>query len=102
MIVVITSKAEADLEIIADNIAKDNPLRALSFVTELRERCMRLSETPMAFPLVPRYEHLGLRRRIFGAYLIFFRISMDRIEVIHILHGAMNYEPVLFPEEEGP
>jgi plasmid stabilization system protein ParE len=39
VIVVITEEAEADLERIGDAIAMDKPLRALSFVRELRERC---------------------------------------------------------------
>jgi len=47
---------------------------------------------------VPRYEHTGIRRSLFGNYLIFYRVGDDRIEVIHILHGARDYEPLLFPE----
>jgi plasmid stabilization system protein ParE len=46
MIVVLTAEAEADLEQIADDIAADNPMRALSFVGELRELCERLAEIP--------------------------------------------------------
>jgi plasmid stabilization system protein ParE len=30
--------------------------------------------------------------------LIFSRISDDRIEVLHVLHGARDYESILFPE----
>jgi toxin ParE1/3/4 len=48
--------------------------------------------------LVPRYEHTGVRRRPYGNYLIFYRISDDRIEVLHVLHGARDYESILFPE----
>ena len=47
---------------------------------------------------MPRYEHLGIRRRVYGSYLIFYRVRTAEIEVLHILHGAMNYEPLLFPE----
>jgi len=31
--------------------------------------------------------------------LIFYRVGIDAIEVIHILHGARDYEPLLFPED---
>jgi toxin ParE1/3/4 len=48
---------------------------------------------------VPRYEHLGIRRRLFGQFLIFNRIGSDAIEIIHILHGARDYESLLFPKE---
>jgi toxin ParE1/3/4 len=53
---------------------------------------------PRAYPLVPRYEHLGVRRRSYRDYLIFYRIAGGRIEVLHVLHGARDYEPILFPE----
>ena len=98
MIVVITEEAEADLERIGDTIAMDKPLRALSLVRELRERCERLGEFPKSFPLVPRYESSGVRRRVHGEYLIFYRVGIETIDVLHVLHGATDYEPVLFPE----
>lgn len=98
MIVTLTAAAEADLESIGDYIARDNPTRAVSFVRELRQRCERLADTPKAFPLVPRYERTGVRRRVHGSYLIFYRIGPNAIDVIHILHGAMDYERLLFPK----
>lgn len=97
MIVHLTDEAERDLESIGDFIALDNPARSLSFVLELREKCLGLADMPTAFPLVPRFEETGIRRRVHGNYLIFYRIGIDRIDVIHVLHGAMNYTEVLFP-----
>lgn len=85
------------MESIGDDIARDNPTRAVSFVQELRAKCMDLSDMPDAFPLVPRYERRGIRRRAHGNYLIFYRSQNDRIVVIHVLHGAMDYAPILFP-----
>jgi plasmid stabilization system protein ParE len=98
VIVTLTAEAEADLENIGDYIALDNPQRAMSFVRELRARCERLAETPEAFPLVPRYEATGVRRRVHGNFLIFYRVEANAITVVHVLHGAMNYEPLLFPQ----
>lgn len=99
MIVVITSEAEADLEQIAAYIAEQSQRSALKLVRELRQRCESLANAPRAYPLVPRYEHAGIRGRPFGQYLIFYRVGEDAIEVVHILHGARDYEAVLFPEE---
>jgi toxin ParE1/3/4 len=48
--------------------------------------------------LVPRHEHAGIRRRPYGDYLIFYRIGTDVIEVVHVLHGAQDYQAILFPE----
>ena len=98
MIVVIAEAAEADLEAIADWIAADNPARALTFVLELRDGCETLADNPRRDALVPRYEQIGVRRRPHRDYLIFYRIADDRIEVLHVLHGARDYEPILFPE----
>ena len=98
MIVVITAAAEADLESVADWIAKDNPQRAVSFIEELRGSCETLADSPLGFPLVPRYAQIGIRRKIHGNYLIFYRVFGDRIEILHILHGARDYEAILFPD----
>lgn len=53
MIVHLTAEAESDLEQIGDYMAQDNPKRALSFVLELRDKCLSLAETPWGFPLAP-------------------------------------------------
>ncbi len=98
MIVVITDEAEADLERIGDVIANANPARAMSFVWELRQCCEGLSDMPERFQLVPRYEGAGIRRRVHGNYLIFYRVGAETIDVLHVLHGAMDYERLLFPE----
>ena len=97
MIVELTDEAEQDLEVIADRIAEHDPERAVSFVRELRARCIGLDPLPERFPLVPRYEKEGIRHRVHGNYLIFYRVETDKVTVIHILHGAMDYAKVLFP-----
>lgn len=97
MIVQFTDEAEDDLERIGDYIALDNPGRAISFIMELRDRCMSLAVMHQAFPLVPRYEHQGIRRRVHKNYLIFYRVESGQIVVIHILHGAMDYSSILEP-----
>jgi toxin ParE1/3/4 len=59
VIVRITTAAEADLEAIADWIARDNPSRAMTFVAELRTACVTLADLPEGYALVPRYEASG-------------------------------------------
>jgi toxin ParE1/3/4 len=98
MKLIFTGAAEAELEAIGDWIDRENPDRAVSFVRELRHACDTLVEMPRGYPLVPRYEHTGVRRRVHGNYLIFYRIVGNAIEVLHILHGARDYEAILFPD----
>ena len=100
MIVRLTAEAENDLESIGDYIAQDNPRRALSFVLELREKCMSLADMALAFPLVPRYERHGIRRRPHGNYLVFYRIEGDQAVILHVLLSAMDYATLLFSSEE--
>jgi toxin ParE1/3/4 len=61
---------------------------ALNVVHDLREKCLALANAPRGYPLMPRYEHHGIRRRPFGSYLIFYRVSSEAIEVVHIVYGC--------------
>ena len=97
MIVEFTAAAEADFEAIGDYIAQDNPVRALSFLRELYRNCLELADMPEAWPVIPRYEHQGVRRRVHGRYLIFYRVAEGRITILHVLNGAMDVEAILFP-----
>jgi toxin ParE1/3/4 len=36
---------------------------------------------------------------VHGNYLIFYRIDPDHVVVVHVLHGARDYEAILFPDE---
>jgi toxin ParE1/3/4 len=99
MKVVITDAAFADLLEIGRFIGKDNPRRAETFVSELYDRCERLGDNPRAYPLLPRWEDRGVRRKSHGNYLIFYRIGAAAVEILHVLHGARDYEAILFPDE---
>ena len=98
MKVVLTAEALDDLEQIGDYIARDNPVRAQTFIAELAAAARKIGEIPQGFPLVPRYERRGVRRCVHGSYLIFYRIEADRVSILHILHGARDYEALLFPD----
>ena len=47
---VLSPRAQLDLEEIEDYIARDNPARAMSFLDELKAHCKRISEAPDAYP----------------------------------------------------
>ncbi len=95
----LTAEARGDLERIGDYIAQDNPARARSFVRDLIAKARQIGDNPQGYVLVPRYENRNIRRLAFGNYLIFYRVEEDRISVIHVLHGARDYEALLFPDE---
>ncbi len=98
MKVALSQAARRDLREIALFIARDNKQRAQSFVRELRDKAVQIGDMPRAFPVVPYYEHHDIRRRSYRAYLIFYRIEHDRINIVRILHGARDYQTLLFAE----
>lgn len=98
MKVVITEAAWSDLFHIGSAIAKDSRKRADSFVEEIYDRCHELRDMAYSYPLLPDFSESGIRRRVYGRYLIFYRIAGDTVGIIHILHGAMDYQSILFPE----
>jgi len=60
----------------------------------------RITDYPLACPLVPAHEASGIRRAVHGRYAIFYRAGEGAVFILHILSGAMNYETVLFPGGE--
>jgi toxin ParE1/3/4 len=83
--------AASDLEEIADYIARDNPVRAASFVAELEAKCRAVAAAPDRYPvradLVP-----GLRMAVHGRYLVLFRDLPGQVTVRieRVLHSARN------------
>jgi toxin ParE1/3/4 len=85
----------------ADVVGAD--LRALvrfhqDLLDPIIDQCYFLADFPRRYPLVPRYERFGLRRCPYRGYLIFYRVQ-EAIDIVRILHGATDYEPLLFPED---
>ena len=98
MKVVFSAEARTNLRDIALYIARDNPVRAHSFVQELRETAKDLVKAPYGFPLLPGYESSDIRRKPYQAYLIFYVVREDRILIVDVLHSARDYEGILFPD----
>ena len=95
MKVVLASRAVTDLSRIGRFIARDNPLRAQSLVAELRETARGLAVMPLAFPLVPRYEPAGIRRRAWRGYAILYSVHPDRVFIHCILGPGQNIDRIL-------
>lgn len=82
-----TNRALGRLDEIAAYIAKDNPTRATTFVTELRKKVDILKS-----------HQLGKAGRVFGTkelvlhpnYLAVYRVKDDEVQIITILHTAQN------------
>lgn len=95
MRVVITPEAQSDLQRIALRIANDNPPRAISFVGELRQAAKALAGLPHGYPLIPRYEAQGIRRRSYRRYAILYAVRMDRMIVLRFLEPGRDLDRAL-------
>jgi len=87
----LSPRAAIDLEEIAEYIARDNPVRAASFVAELEATCRAVAETPELYPartdLAP-----GLRMAVHGRYLLLYRDLPDEnaVRIERVVHGSRN------------
>jgi plasmid stabilization system protein ParE len=99
MKLVITNEARDDLARIADWIARSSPRRAVSFVDEIEAHCQTIASNPLAYPLLLGHEDSGIRRVVHGNYLIFYRAEPGETVVLHVIHGARDYERILFPDD---
>jgi toxin ParE1/3/4 len=92
----LSPRAVADLEEIADYIGRDNPVRAASFVAELEAKCRAVAASPELYPargdLAP-----GLRMAMQGRYLVLYRDlpGQDTVRVERVLPGARNLPRLL-------
>jgi toxin ParE1/3/4 len=94
MRLLISPLAEQDLEQIADFIAQDQPLRALSFVQALHKQCKNIAMQPQIYRL--RTE-LGsdIRSCAYGHYVIFFAAQEQELHIIRVLHGSRDIHAAL-------
>jgi len=84
------------LEEIADYIARDNPVRAASFIAELEVKCRAVAASPDLYPartdLAP-----GLRMAVHGRYLVLYRdlAGENTVRVERVLHSARDLPRLL-------
>jgi toxin ParE1/3/4 len=89
MKLIIRAAVRADLSQIAAYIARDNPARAVSFAQELTTKIRAISDRPLTFPARDEWG-AGLRAALHANYYIIFRVEIDRVIVLRILHAARN------------
>lgn len=95
MEVIVTVKAMTDLVEIGHYVAQDNPAAANALIDRLQKECKLLATVPLRYPLVEGHEKRGIRKRPVGNYLIFYRVGARVIDVLHIVHHARDYAPLL-------
>jgi toxin ParE1/3/4 len=92
----IKQAARLDLREIAAYIARDNPDRAESFVDELLARIETVFERPLTFPARSEWG-TGVRSALYGRYVIIYRLGVDFVEILRVIHGARDIDSLLEP-----
>jgi len=87
-------RAEEDLLLIAEYIARDNPNAASRWLDQIEEKLSRLAEQPFMGEAVDHL-HPGLRRSSHGRYLIFYEPRENGICLVRVLDGARRIEDLL-------
>jgi plasmid stabilization system protein ParE len=95
VIVSFAPEADRDLESIGDYIAHDNPVRAASFMRELRERGLSLRNHPERFPQVGESAGYPLRKLTHAGYLIFYIVTLADVRILRIVHAARDWAEML-------
>ena len=90
----ISPRASSDLTEIWNYIADDSVANADGFIDGLYETIQVLANQPGAGR---RREELapGILSFPFGRYIIFYRASLDGIEIVRVLHGARDIQTIL-------
>ena len=81
----------AHLDAIHAYIAQDSVEYALRMVDRLTRRSQQIAEFPLSGRRVPEYDMDQIREVIEGAYRIIYHIKPDQIDVLAVVHSAMNF-----------
>jgi toxin ParE1/3/4 len=85
-----TIAAEGHLEAIYGYIAQDSPEYAKRMVDRITRRSQQIAEFPFSGRRVPEYDIDQIREMIEGPYRIIYYIKPEQIDVLAVIHGAMN------------
>lgn len=90
----IKRRAEDDLRDIAAYIARDDPVRAVSFIAELLDRIIQVGTNPFHYRERFAWDR-GLRIAHHGRYRILLRANGEDVVILRVVHGSRDLAAVL-------
>jgi len=90
-----TDTAVAHLVAIYERIAQDAPVYAQRMIDRLTKRSEQIATFPESGRMVPEYEAPDIREVIESPYRIIYRLKVDQIDVLAVVHGAQLLPPEL-------
>ncbi len=85
---------EGDLDAVADFIAQDNPIRAVTFIREIRTKFFEIIRNPLIYQLRPDIGE-DARMATLGNYAILFRIAGEVVRIERVVYGARDLQAIL-------
>ena len=85
-----TDTAEGHLDAIYAYIVQDSPEYATRMVDRITRRSQQIAKFPFSGRRVPEYDVDQIREVIEGPYRIIYHIKPDQIDVVAVIHGAMD------------
>ncbi len=85
-----TDTAQKHLDSIYNYIEQNSPEYAKRMVDRLTRRSQQISLHPLSGRSVPEYEAKQIREVIEGPYRIIYYIKPDQIDILAVIHGAMD------------
>jgi addiction module RelE/StbE family toxin len=93
-----TITAEGHLDAIFNYIAQNSPEYAKRIVDRITRRSQQIAEYPLSGRRVSEYDFNQIREVIEGSYRIIYHIKSDQVDVLAVIHSAMN---ILHSSEEA-
>lgn len=78
------------MDAICAHIALDSPAYAKRMVDRLTRRSQQIADFPFSGRRVPEYDIDKIREVIEGPYRIIYHIKPEQIDVVAVIHGAMD------------
>jgi len=85
-----TDTAEGHLDAIYAYITQDSPEYAKRMVDRLTRKSQQIAEFPFSGRKVPEYDVDQIREVIEGSFRIIYYIKADQIDILAVIHGAMD------------
>ena len=85
-----TRTAEEHLDALHTHIARDSSEYANRMVDRLTARSLQIAEFPASGRKVPEFDADQIREVIEGPFRIIYRIKPGQIDVLAVVHGAMD------------
>lgn len=85
-----TETAEAHLDAIYAYITQDSETYALRTVDQITRKSQQVGAFPMSGRRVSEYDLDQIREVFSGQFRIIYHIKADQIDVLAVIHGAMN------------